>query len=323
MSMACRAAIPGLELVDLRHLSGSDLIPLLDEEIVWWRDNLWWDFSPSAELVVKFVNLQSLYGCALLSGHRVAGYAYYIIEDGKGLIGDVYMLREFGHARWENRLIECSLDTMIYAHRVPRIESQLLLIDSPTEHVMPYANHMRMFRRTFMIREQRSGSLPPGRAGQQLLFEPWRDERVDDAARLIATSYEGHTDSEINDQYQTPFGARKFLTNIIQYPGCGRFFQPASCVVFRKDTGLPCGVVLASIVSAGVGHITQVCVGKDSRGMGIGYELMRYAIQALEEGGCSRVSLTVTSSNHNAIRLYEQMGFAATREFAAHVWTGF
>lgn len=323
MSMACRAAISGLELVDLRHLSGRDLAPLLEEEVAWWRDNLWWDFSASAELVVKFVNIQSLYGCALVDGSRVAGYAYYIIEDGKGLIGDVYMLREFEHPRWENRMIECSLDAMVYAHRVPRIESQLLLIDSPVDHPMPYPSQMRMFRRTFMVRSTRATTLAPGRAESRILLETWRSERIDEAAKLIAGSYQGHIDSEINDQYQTSLGARKFLTNIIQYPGCGRFCQDASFVAFRKDTGLPCGLVLASLVSPGTGHITQVCVGKDSRGMAIGYEMMRRSIHALEEAGCDRVSLTVTSSNTNAIRLYEDMGFVASREFAAHVWTGF
>ncbi|MBL8230273.1 MAG: GNAT family N-acetyltransferase [Bryobacterales bacterium] len=323
MSMACPAPIPGLELVDLRQVTGSALIPLLDEQIAWWRRTLHWDFSASAELVVRFVNLQSLYGCALLSGSRVAGYAYYILEDHKGLIGDVYMLREFAAPRWENRLIECTLDTLLQAHRVRRVESQLLLIDAPVDHVMPYANHVRMFRRTFMMRGPAAAPLNGGRSEDAILFEPWRDERIDDAARLVAGSYQGHVDSDINDQYQSPFGARKFLANIIQYPGCGRFCQPASFVVFRKDTGIPCGLILASMVSPGVGHITQVCVDRNSRGRAIGYEMLRHSIAVLEELGCDRVGLTVTASNRDAVRLYEEMGFAAVSDFAAHVWTGF
>jgi ribosomal protein S18 acetylase RimI-like enzyme len=32
------------------------------------------------------------------------------------------------------------------------------------------------------------------------------------------------------------------------------------------------------------------------------------------------VSLTVTSSNETAVRLYQRMGFTERRQFAAYVW---
>ena len=60
-------------------------------------------------------------------------------------------------------------------------------------------------------------------------------------------------DSEINDQYRTIPGARRFLMNIVKFPGCGRFSAPGSVVVLDDATGRVCGVCLASLVSANSG----------------------------------------------------------------------
>jgi ribosomal protein S18 acetylase RimI-like enzyme len=76
-------------------------------------------------------------------------------------------------------------------------------------------------------------------------------------------------------------------------------------------------------VQADVGHITQVCVSKAARGTGLGYELIRRALESLSSHGCRKATLTVTAANVEAIQLYERMGFAKTRDFAAYVWEGF
>jgi ribosomal protein S18 acetylase RimI-like enzyme len=54
----------------------------------------------------------------------------------------------------------------------------------------------------------------------------------------------------------------------------------------------------------------------------LGYELMRRSILRLLHAGCRRVSLTVTSNNDEAIRLYERIGFKTIRRFQAYVWQG-
>ena len=52
----------------------------------------------------------------------------------------------------------------------------------------------------------------------------------------------------------------------------------------------------------------------------MGYELLRRSLAALAANGCRSATLTVTSANTSAIRLYERMGFTGQREFAAYVW---
>src|ERR1051325_99796 len=78
-------------IVDLRHIETRRIEPLLQEETAAWAASLEWDFEKSADLVRRFVDLHALNGCALVEGGAVAGYAYYVLEDAKGLIGDLYV----------------------------------------------------------------------------------------------------------------------------------------------------------------------------------------------------------------------------------------
>jgi ribosomal protein S18 acetylase RimI-like enzyme len=322
--MAALVESPRVRVVDLRSISGEELTPLLEEEKTLWRDQLDWDFSASADLVIRFVSLQALSGYALLGANRVVGYSYYVTEDRKGLIGDVYVEPGFRSEQTEDMLLEATLEALLATPFVRRIESQLMMLRSPLERAFPQPRYLRAFRRQFMSAPlDRVATLPASSAARSLWFESWREERQDEVSQLIASAYQGHVDSEINDQYRSPSGARRFLQNIVQYPGCGAFFHPASLVAFDARTERICGVVLSSLVGEETGHITQICVSKEARGSGVGYELLRRCLLTMFEWGSKRVSLTVTSSNTRAIEMYQRMGFRILRQFSACVWDGF
>ena len=150
----------------------------------------------------------------------------------------------------------------------------------------------------------------------------WAEPHQELAAQLIAETYQGHVDSLINDQYRSAAGARRFLYNIVQYPGCGTFSHPASFSAFSTKTGELCGMCLASLVGEASGHITQICVAPEWQGAGLGYELMRQSMDALRRAGCEKISLTVTTENRQAGNLYRGLGFQAMQHFAAYVWEG-
>ena len=78
--------------------------------------------------------------------------------------------------------------------------------------------------------------------------------------------------------------------------------------------------MLTSAVSPGVGHTTQLCVMPGYQGQGLGLQLMEASIQALKSGRFDSLSLTVTSLNIAAVRLYERLGFHTIKSFAAAVW---
>lgn len=118
-------------------------------------------------------------------------------------------------------------------------------------------------------------------------------------------------------------GARRFLYNIVQYPGCGAFYRLASYAAFEAVSGQLCGISLASLVAPNCGHITQICVVPSVRGTGIGYELLRQSLTTLRDAGCVSASLTVTAANEDAVLLYERVGFRTIRRFSAFVWEGF
>ena len=312
-------------LVDLRQLCAADLEDLLEEEVCAWREQLDWDFSKSADLVRRFVDMQALHGCALLDGGMVIGYAYLVIEELKGLIGDVYVRHAYRGAGNDRRLLSQMIGSLAAAGKINRIESQLLMVDADLSNVGPSDAFVRMFPRNFMMLEMGAGPPPESshrQLPQNIYLEKWSEHHQDAAAQLIAAAYLDHIDGQINDQYRSVAGARRFLFNIVQYPGCGAFFRPASLAAFDIQTGRMWGICLASLVAPDCGHITQICVLPEARGLGVGYELMSHSLKVLREFGCQRASLTVTAANP-AVRLYQRMGFRSKRRFAAYVWEGF
>jgi len=317
--MAAWLESPDHLVVDLRKISAEDIAPLLEEEREAWRAALKWDFDSSAELVRRFVGMQALNGFALLEGARTIGYSYYIREDKKGLIGDLYVAERSRTVERENALIEATLETLWRSPGVRRVEAQLLMLESPLKRKVPFASRFRPYPRRFLEAPAKHALDLPDREPEGIAIAPWTEAEQDDSARLVAAAYRGHIDSEINDQYRSPSGSRRFLSNIVQYPGCGTFFAPASFAA-SAGKGELCGISLASLVARDTGHITQICVTPSQRGKGLGYALLRRSMLALAAQGCRTVGLTVTSKNTGAIRLYQQMGFTDRRDFAAYVW---
>lgn len=315
--------LPSAELVELRDLQSGDLKALLAEEIDLWRDSLDWDFHASAELVERFVDQRALNGYALVDHGEVFGYSYFVHDDHKGLIGDLYVRRARRTAENERRLLVAAVESLMRTSYVTRIETQLMML-GPGHDSLPGARFARTYERNFMrIGREAAASLRPAPASSRVYFAPWEDWHQEYAAHLIPDAYRGHIDSRINDQYDTVNGARRFLYNIIQYPGCGTFFKPASYVALDRATGGLCGLSVSSLVGPDVGHITQICVAGPHRGTGLGYELMRQSLAALHKAGCRGATLTVTAANRSAVSLYERMGFETIRKFRAFVWEGF
>lgn len=319
---ASPAAHPA-RLVDLRQVSTQQIEPLLLEETSAWQDALDWDFGKSADLVRRFVDLRALNGCALLDDREVVGYVYYVLEEHKGLIGDLYLRARHRTPGRENLLLGRALEAIVSGSAVRRIESQLMMW--PPDSVRPTAlsQHLRTYERCFMQVDLLRAALPQGRVKRPLYLERWSDHYQDAAAQLIAESYAGHVDSQINDQYRSHAGARRFLYNIVQYPGCGVFYRPASFAAMDGATGKVVGISLASMVSPGAGHITQICVAPEWHGRGAGYALLRQSLAVMKNDACSTASLTVTASNREAMSLYERTGFVTRRRFSAYVWDGF
>ena len=322
--MSARPELRLPEVVELSTLTTSDLDPLFHEEIGIWDKRFKWDFRPSADLLRRFIQVHSLYGYALVSGKEVVGYTYHVCEGRKGLIGDFFLRPDHSTPANEMMLLGATVQGLMLISGVRRIESQLMLLRMPLSQPLPFSRHLMRHDRSFMeIGRPAIVRLAPQLPEINVTFHQWAERYSEEIAHLVSAAYRGHVDSEINDQYRTIPGARHFLTNIVRFPGCGTFSASASTLAVDDRSGRVCGACLASIVSAKAGHVTQLCVLPGIRGARLGYELLRQALVRMVDAGCTTVSLTVTSSNRDAIRLYESVGFKAQSSFPALVWEGF
>ncbi len=310
-----------LEVLDLRHFSAAALRPLLEDEAAKWQRRLLWDYSRSVELLLEYVNSRSLTGYVAVRQGRVAGYAFGVCEAAKAVMGDVYAFGEGERATNPvcELLLNHLLETLQATPGITRVESQLLLFpDGALKRPFDEAG-FRAFPRCFMACEL-GGAVAGGDVPEGFRIEPWQPEAYVASAALIHQAYRGHTDSEINDQYQTVQGAQRFLHNIVHFPGCGVFDPRNSWLLREVRTGELEGVVLCSRVREDAAHITQLCLRQGLRGRGLGSSLLRHCLAELGRQGLLTASLTVTESNRQAMGLYERYGFRARQRFEAWVW---
>ena len=314
-----------MEILDLRHFSSADLRPLLEDEIVMWGRLLSWDYAGSAEMILRYMDAKILPGYAAIERGSIFGYSFFVYEQSKGVIGDLYV-RDGGRTpnrrEVEERLLVHVIETLQQSPGIHRVEAQLLTHDTG-EVARPFlqqgfSRHARVFM-NFDIRKH-----PPTAPALNPEFEirPWSEQEYQPAAAVITAAYRGHVDSEINDQYRTLSGSLRFLNNIVRFPGCGTFDPHASFVVFQRRSRSPAGLILCSQIRPDVGHITQVCVLPEYRSAGLGVALLAATTRNLRERNFNAISLTVTEANDRAIALYKRIGFESTRVFDAFVWEG-
>ena len=308
-----------MEILDLRQIRSRDLEAVLQEESRLWHEQLRWDYSSSVDLVRRFLDARALTGYAALEQGRPVGYAFFVYEDHKGLIGDLFVSHAYSGGT-EGQLLDHVIETMQQTPGIRRIEAQLLAFNADSLEPTFRREHFQVFPRQFMLLELDGVPTLEPRPLAGVALIDWKERHLAGATSLIARAYHGHIDSQINDQYCSNAGAARFLKNIIKYPGCGAFYAPASFLAVHQEAGQVCGLVLGSVVHPDIGHITQVCVAPEFHGAGIGFELVRRSAEVFRRAGFAGLSLTVTSANQQALQLYERMGFQTLKEFSAYVW---
>lgn len=326
-----------MEILDLRHFRSAELRPLLEAESQEWGQMLSWDYSSSAEMILRYMDARILPGYAAVEDGSVIGYTFFVYEGSKGVIGDLFVQpAPPSHATLtrreiEERLLKQVIETLQVSPGVHRIEAQLLLHDSGSLDRIFTEEGFRRHPRLFMSLPLRNGSRNGGGVSPNgsltanfpdVEFRKWSEDDFQSAAALITAAYREHVDSEINDQYRTLAGSLRFLNNIIRFPGCGTFDGDASSVARSRRSGAMLGLILCSRVKHDVGHVTQVCLVPEQRNRGLGQALISTAAGELRRRNCNTLSLTVTEANTRAVELYKKLGFSIDRVFDAFVWEG-
>jgi ribosomal protein S18 acetylase RimI-like enzyme len=317
----------GVEILDLRHFNSQHLRPLLEHETRMWYQLMSWDYRSSAEMILRYIDSKILPGYAAVENGNVGGYAFFVYEGSKGVVGDLYAdqtirLAGEGPNAVERLLALHVIETLQQSPGIHRIEAQLLPHESGALSKTFIQEGFRQFPRLFMALPFRDNVSTQVYPAHDIEFRRWSEQDFQPAASVITAAYRAHIDSEINDQYRSLNGSLRFLNNIVRFPGCGVFDGAGSFVAYSKTTRAVVGVLLCSRVKDDVGHITQVCVLPEHRGKRIGESLIALCTQELRSRNFSALSLTVTEANTKAVGLYLRLGFDVKRRFDAFVWEG-
>ena len=314
-----------MEILDLRHFSSVDLRPLLEDETQLWGRLLSWDYSGSAEMILRYVDAKILPGYAAVDRGRVFGYSFFVYEGSKGVIGDLYVTNgnRLPNAREvELRLLTHVIETLQQSPGIHRVEAQLLAHDANAVSRPFLDTGFQRHARLFMTLALGNPASEKVATHAEVEIRPWTDGDYQPSAAVITAAYRGHVDAQINDQYHTLSGSLRFLNNIVRFPGCGVFDAESSFVALDRKAKSLIGLILCSRVRSDVGHVTQVCILPEYRSRGIGELLLAATEGSLRKRKFSLLSLTVTEANSGAVALYRRLNFESKRIFDAFVWEG-
>jgi ribosomal protein S18 acetylase RimI-like enzyme len=316
---------PFLEILDLRHFSSVDLRPLLNDETQLWSRLLSWDYTASAEMILRYVEAKILPGYAAVDRGRVFGYSFFVYEGSKGVIGDLYVTNgaRLPNAREvELKLLTHVIETLQQSPGIHRVEAQLLAHEANAVSRPFLETGFQRHPRLFMVLPLSSPAAEKTGTHPEVEIRPWADNDYQASAAVITAAYRSHVDAQINDQYHTLSGSLRFLNNIVRFPGCGVFDPDSSFVALDRRARSLIGLILCSRVRHDVGHVTQVCVLPEYRSRGIGESLLAATSENLRRRNFSLLSLTVTEANSKAVALYRRLNFETKRIFDAFVWEG-
>ena len=314
-----------MEILDLRHFSSADLRPLLEDETQVWSRLLSWDYSGSAEMILRYVDAKILPGYAAIDRGRIFGYSFFVYEGSKGVIGDLYVTN--GNRLQDERKVELQLlthviETLQQSPGIHRIEAQLLAHEANAVARPFLEQAFQRHPRLFMVLALDKAAAKAPATHPEVEIRRWAESDYQAAAAVITAAYRGHVDAQINDQYHTLSGSLRFLNNIVRFPGCGVFDPESSFVALDRKAKNLIGLILCSRVRNDVGHVTQVCVLPEYRSHGIGELLLAATVANLRKRNFSLLSLTVTEANARAVTLYRRLNFDTKRVFDAFVWEG-
>src|SRR2546423_15701123 len=128
------ATVP-LTNTDARIIPMSDadlngLDALFDEQCREWLALLRWDYSGPSRMIRQIVRQRELVGFVAINGARAVGFTYYVVENGRCSIGDIFVTKDWRGTGVDRELVAAILDELERGPRLRRIESQCVSVDN-------------------------------------------------------------------------------------------------------------------------------------------------------------------------------------------------
>jgi ribosomal protein S18 acetylase RimI-like enzyme len=296
-----------LQVVDLDSVRVSDLEVFFRQELAEWRDRLLWDVSGAVAALRRALERGGVNGKAIRCGPSTVGYAYFIVEGGRGVVTGLSVAPGWRGAGAAKLLVR-SVVSELQRRGVARIESQFVSFDSPWLVSCFEGERFRAFWREF-----RRLTLPRPRAvsasSTPLALVPWKGFMLTEASLLMQSAHEGGADARMNEMYRTSEGCRALLTNVLRHRGCGSTIPLASVLARHGATGRAMGFAIVTETSSKQAHLAQLAVAPSFQNQGVGRRLLEHSIDRLLDLGFDTLSLMVSRDNTRAVRLYRAMGF--------------
>ena len=313
---------PNLRVIPLREADFSGLERLFDEQCAEWLKILRWDYRGPSGMIREVAKQRQLPGLAITAEDEIAGCAFWIVEQGKCSVGDIYVAPRWREAGTAKVLVTAMLDELDPVHRLKRIESQCVNVGMEDATEIFVSRRFQTFSRQYMLLDgvlevsPTSGRrIVPRDALEQVEIRNWRDDDFDRAAHIIFRSYQNEADRLINSQYRSEQGCADLLAVLTQHIWCGEFLPLVSRVAVTRQNARPVGVLISLRMAPGAGHLGQISILPEYQGAGIGRRLIAAAVSEFKRLKFDAVSLAVTTSNHRALRLYESCGFRRVHSF--------
>lgn len=314
----------GVGIVSLEEASLAGLELLFDEQCDEWLALLGWDYTGPSRMIREVARQRELSGFAAVSGSRTIGFAYYVVEPNRCSIGDIFVSKLWRGLGADALMAEAIIQELDRLKRLRRIESQCVTVGNTAASDVFYVRSFNRFDRDYMVCDlaeaRRNGYYassvkPSGDPLDDVAIRRWREDDFTQAARVIHRSYVGRHDSRINSQYATEEGCAELLSILTDHLWCGDFLPQVARVAFRLSTGSVVGALVASRLSKGAGHISQISIHPALQSKGLGRRMISNALAEFDDLKLESASLAVTTANASALHLYQTCGFRTVHSF--------
>ncbi len=315
---------PDTRILPLAQADLTGLEALFDQQCAEWLSLLRWDYSGPSRLIREVARQRDLSGFVAMAGNTTVGFAFYVLESNRCSIGDVYVAKSWRNMGVDRQMIEAILEKLNHTPRLRRIESQCVSIDNDEANRLLESIGFERFERLYMLADlapldkfkpRPEVSEYKGASQIDINIRGWKEEDFAQAARIIHGSYRGKHDSRINSQYRTEEGCAELLSILTDHIWCGDFLPQVTRVAVSRASGNRLGVLLASRIASGIGHIGQISILPAYQGLGLGCRLVTEALTEFKQRGFRSVTLAVTAANERAFRLYQSTGFRTIHQF--------
>jgi ribosomal protein S18 acetylase RimI-like enzyme len=170
----------------------------------------------------------------------------------------------------------------------------------------------------FIVTERMSMGLRPSPVSQpkgQFGILPWNDDYAEEVSQIMSVN-SSPADRPIYPMFSRPEGAKMLMESVLN-DRHGKLLRELSYV--SHDGKDIIGFLLSTLLADGSVLILNIAVDERYRKRGIGGVMIDRLVSDSYRSGYRQILLAVTSTNYDAIRLYEHKGFKVNGHFRQFV----